>query len=108
MRTVSLAVLCVLAIACASDSGGDTAADEGETTSPTSEGPGTSTTAGSASEAGSSGPSSTTAADAETGAPGMPCMTNDDCPGTHWCDFADDSCGVSGIQGGCEERPSDC
>jgi hypothetical protein len=110
MRTISLAVLCGLAIACASDSGGGgTADDDGETTSPTSDGPGTSsTTAGSASEAGSSGPSSTTAADAETGAPGMPCTTNDDCPDTHWCDFADDSCGVSGIQGSCEERPSDC
>jgi hypothetical protein len=106
MRLASLALSCVFSIACADEGGGGTT-DDGETSSAASDGPGTSTTsADDGSEVASSSPS-TTADEGDTGS-AMPCMTNGDCPDTHWCDFADDSCGLSGIAGGCIERPSGC
>jgi hypothetical protein len=51
--------------------------------------------------------SSTTAPDDGTTG-GSPCQSNADCSGDERCDFADESCGTSGVAGMCTPRPTDC
>jgi hypothetical protein len=96
-------LLLVLAVAaCAGGEApptGETSADEGSTLSmdeapdPTTETsdattePATSSTAGPGSESGSGS--------------GADCMDSAECTAAEYCDFADDSCGVSGVSGTC-------
>lgn len=55
---------------------------------------------------------STATATASTGSAddgdGVPCTSNTDCGTGEYCEFADDSCGVSGVAGSCQQRPEGC
>jgi hypothetical protein len=89
------------------DSGGPTTASSGapqETTATGDDAPADDDGATASTSSGSS-----TASDPDGGTTGgAACQSNADCGADERCDFADESCGTSGVAGTCMPRPTDC
>jgi hypothetical protein len=99
MTTMRLALLCALLLVGSAACGGDDDDDGGDSTTADS-GPG---------GAEDAAPEADAAPDVDSGSKvlcgGLQGLT---CEGTAYCDWPDDSCGISDGLGACEERPTEC